>query len=50
LKLGFLDYGTTPEMMIGNIGVVTNYFETKLIMVLAFYQLSQELIIRTIPV
>ena len=33
LKLGFLNYGTTLKMIIENIGVVTNYFETKSVMV-----------------
>jgi hypothetical protein len=33
LKLGFLNHGTTPKMMVGHIGVVTNYFESKLGMV-----------------
>ena len=37
LELGFLNYGRTLKMIIENRDVVTNYFETKLIMVLAFY-------------
>ena len=37
LELGFLNYGTTLQMIIDKIGVITIYFETTLIMVLAFY-------------